>query len=106
MRAVSAGRMCIAAFALLAPFPAFADQAPPASGLRLDNWGVYAVRTVGGIANAGNTSGVQDVVREPALVLKTHDVCAALGTTFGLRFSLSGPGAAPLDVTVEITIRA
>ena len=92
-----AGRVMLRSVAAILPLLAGAERAaaeathaPPL--LVLQDYGIYETR-VGGYGPApGNSSGVLDVIEEEHLVRQTHEVCAMLGTSFGIRFGIAGAG--------------
>ena len=71
--------------------------------LILQDWGVYAGKPVRQVPGPTISSGIYQLSDDEHLLLQTHEICAALGTDFGMRFRLSEAHPLPSQpITVEI----
>jgi hypothetical protein len=58
--------------------------------LILQDWGVYGAKSKGLNAAPASTSGLTEKFADETLLLQTTEICASLGTWFGVRFRLAG----------------
>ena len=79
------------------------QAADPRSILVLDGWGVFSARFDGHIPDPGSYSGYSALSGNIRLVERTHDICAALGTHFGILYHLRA-GISPPVVSVTVDI--
>ena len=83
-------RTALAVLAACSSCQAAAAAAP--SLLVLDDWGEYAATIHHRFTNPGAAVGYSNSVGNVRLIARTHDICARLGTHFGLTYHLL-PGA-------------
>ena len=95
-------RNAAAAFCVVLPAPAIAQDPFASNILALEDWGIFSAKVVKHVAAPDTSSGVREIPGQVTLIEQTREICAALGVQFGFRYHLTG--AVPVS-RLQVTIQ-